>query len=321
MEYSRFGTSEVEISRIGLGSHMFPLGAAHWDGYHGKGIREDVGYGEKRAVFERALELGVTLFDCDFDFEKELVGRIVADLGARDQVVLASWVDYRPERPEDVDWQHFQRAFDKLLTALQVERLDILNWRFGIGFDVPAFTDAFRRQTDEIKAAGKLRATAFYTGDGSDELICAAAESGACDALFRGFGFLNPQVGERVLPLAVERGLGFLGFIPFQKGWFFECAREAGLMEDGGADIARIGLKWVLKHAGISSTLVGVSTIGELEANCAAADGRVLQLEERECLMRLVQTECYGRFIELFSEQNPHVLRDWRAENFGEGKL
>ena len=122
--------------------------------------------------FERALTLGVVLFDCDFDFEKTLVGRIVNDLGNRSEVVLASWIDYRPDNPQEVDWNRFVQSFDEMLEKLQTDYLDILNWRFGSGFAVPAFTDAFQRQIDDLKAAYKLRATAFYTGDGSDDLIC-----------------------------------------------------------------------------------------------------------------------------------------------------
>ena len=312
MEYRNFGKTSVVVSRIGLGSHMFPLKDPRWDGYHGKGIREDVIYEEKRIVFERALALGVVLFDCDFDFEKTLVGRIVNDLGNRSEVVLASWIDYRPDNPQEVDWNRFVQSFDEMLEKLQTDYLDILNWRFGSGFAVPAFTDAFQRQIDDLKAAGKLRATAFYTGDGSDDLICQAAMSGICDALFRGFGLLNPQANERVLPLCEEKDLGFLGFIPFQKGWFFECAKEAMLMGDGGAEVARLGLKWVLEHSAVSSTLVGVSTLAELEANCAAVDVCPLLDIEHERLMRLVQTSTYERYLKLMKEQNPLVLRDWR---------
>lgn len=312
MEYRTFGSTDVVVSRIGLGSHMFPLCNPRWDGYHGKGIREDVGYAEKRSIFERALELGVVLFDCDFPFEKELVGQIVADLEVREGVVLASWVDYRPEFPEEVDWNRFVLAFDQLLKTLKTDHLDILNWRFANGFETPAFVDGFREQTDKLKAEGKLRATAFYTGDGSDELICTAARSQVCDALFRGFGFLNPQARARVLPLVAEKNLGFLGFIPFQKGWFFACAADAGLMEDGGATIARLGLKWVLEYTPLSSTLIGVSTLAELEANCAAVDGLPLSEDEHVLLMRLVETQTYGRYVDLMARENPHVLHDWR---------
>ncbi len=317
MEYRTFGSTDIVVSRLGLGSHMFPLDNPRWDGYHGKGIREDVNYAEKRRVFERALELGVVLFDCDFAFEKDLVGRVVTDLGVRDSVVLASWMDYRPENPEAVDWERFMHTFDQLLKTLRTDYLDILNWRYATGFDTPEFTCEFREQTDRLKAAGKLRATAFYTGDGSDELICAAASSGACDALFRGFGFLNPQARERVLPLVAERNMGFLGFIPFQKGWFFECAAEAGLMDDRGVAIARLGLKWVLEYTSLSSTLIGVSTLAELEANCAAVDGLPLSEEEQALLMRLVETSAYGRFIDLMGSENPHALRDWRKNAVG----
>ena len=51
---------------------------------------------------------------------------------------------------------------------------------------------------------------------------------------------------------------------------------------------------------------------GADRANCAAADGIPLSAEERGRLMSLTETEAYGRYIDLMSEQNPHALRDWR---------
>jgi aryl-alcohol dehydrogenase-like predicted oxidoreductase len=312
MEYRKFGKTDVVVSRIGLGAHMFPLAAADWHGYHGKGIRQDVDYKERRRLVERALELGVVLYDCDFDFEKDLMGRIVEDLNVRDRVSLASWVDYRPETAAEVDWGQFDRAFDRVLQLLRCEYLDILNWRFGRGFAHTSFAEDFRGHTEGLKSAGKLRATAFYTGDGSDELILEAAATASSDALFRGFGLLNPQVRERVLPLAAAKDLGFLAFIPFQKGWFFECATEAGLMGDGGDEIAQLGLKWVLQHPEVNAVLVGVSTEAELETNCGAAVDEPLCDSEIETLMTLTYTRAYDRFIDSMRKENPAILRDWR---------
>ena len=313
MKYRNFGRTEVVVSEIGLGSHMFPLDNPRWDGYHGKGIREDVDYAERREVVERALELGITLFDCDFPFEKELIGRILHDLNSRDQVVLAGWIDYRPESYEQVDWDRFDQAFDQVLRLLQTDYLDILDWRLSEALVASPFPLEFREHTDRLKQAGKLRAASIYTGDGSDELICRAAQTRYADALFRGIGFLNPHVCQRVLPLVEELGLGFLGFIPFQKGWFFECARQAGLMEDGGAEIARLGLKWVLSDSRVSAVLVGVSRIAELETNAAAADGVPLSEGEQEKLLALTRTPAYDQFVGLMREQNPHILHDWRT--------
>ena len=313
MKYRSLGDTGVVVSELGLGSHMFPLANPRWDGYHGKGIREDVSYAERRPVVERALELGITLFDCDFPFEKELLGQILRDLGARDQVVLAGWIDYRPESYAEVDWGRFDRALEQVLGLLQTECLDILDWRMSASLLESGFPAEFREHAEGLKAAGKIRATSCSTGDGSDELIRRTAETRCCDALYRGFGFLNPGARERVLPLARDLHLGFMGFIPFQKGWFFECAREAGLMADGGARIAAAGLRWVLSHAPISGVLVGVSTRDELEANCAAVAGGPLEEEDRQMLRALTETETYDRFLALMAGQNPHILHDWRV--------
>ena len=313
MHYRSFGTTGLEISEIGLGSHMFPLAAPRWDGYHGKGIREEVGYAERRPIVERALDLGITLFDCDFPFEKELLGRILRDLGARDRVVLAGWIDYRPEAYAEVDWGRFDRALDEVLGLLQTDCLDILDWRMSLPLLESPFPTEFREHTERLKARGKIRATSCYTGDGSDELICRTAQTGCCDALYRGFGFLNPAARARVLPLARDLHLGFMGFIPFQKGWFFRCAEEAGLMADRGRQIAGAGLRWVLSHGQVSGVLVGVSNLAELEANGAAVAGRSLDEQDKQLLRALTRTEAYDRFLGLMSEQNSHILHDWRA--------
>ena len=313
MRYRDFGMTEVVVSEIGLGSHMFPLENPRWDGYHGKGIRVDVAYAERRFLVERALELGVTLFDCDFKFEKELLGRIFHDLKKRDQVVLAGVIDYRPEGYAHLDWRDFDRAFEAVLKQLQTDYLDILDLRMSEALADSPFPEEFSKHTTRMKEAGKLRAVSIYTGDGSDELILQVARTGCCDALFRGFGFLNPHVRQHVLPRAEELNLGFLGFIPFQKGWFFRCAREAGLLHDGGAEMARLGLKWVLAHPRVSSVLVGVSTLAELEVNCTATDEIELAADDHQKLQKLTRTKAYERFLALMNEQNPAVVYDWRV--------
>ena len=85
------------LSPIGLGAHTFPRDGGEWYGsYYGKKICERVDYRERRAVVDRARELGVKLIACDFPFETELTGRILGDLGPPVASVLTVWAGFGP---------------------------------------------------------------------------------------------------------------------------------------------------------------------------------------------------------------------------------
>ena len=318
MEYRALGRAGLTLSAIGLGAHMFPQGEGPWyPGSYGKRVREDVSYGERRAVMDAAIKAGVTLVageggGPELAAETCLTGRLVRDLGARDAVLLLGVTTFRPAVWADVRWADLDAALTTLLEELETDRLDILEVRVHEALLASPFPAGLAAWVQEAKARGRIRATAAYTGDGPDDAILRAIASGAFDAVCRPLGFLNPGAIQRVLPAARDAGLGFIAFVPFQKGWLFECAREAGLMEDGGAAVARAALRWALGHPGVTSVLVGVASPGELDVNAGMTEGGPLTAAERDLLWRLVQTRAYDTYLERVKAANPHAAVDWR---------
>jgi aryl-alcohol dehydrogenase-like predicted oxidoreductase len=57
----------------------------------------------------------------------------------------------------------------------------------------------------------------------------------------------------------------------------------AGMVDEGGSP-ARVATRWVLDHAAISSAVVGVRTMEQLEDVVRAADERRLTVDERRIL-------------------------------------
>lgn len=311
------GQTGLWLSEIGLGVHTFPAGDGAWyEGHYGKRIRTDVSEAERRAILEAALAGGINLVagegGADLAFETRLTGRLLKAMGARKQVHLVAASDFRPGAYAEARWADLDRHVEALLRDLETEVLDILEVRIAPALVESPFFREFAREAGRLKAAGVIRATAAYTGDDPDDAILGAIASGAFDAVCRPLGFLNPAAARRVLPAAREAGLGFIAFVPFQKGWLFACAREVGLMEDGGAAVARAALRWALGHPGVSSVLVGVSSPRELDADAGATDTGSLAAEERELLWRLVQTRCYAGYLERVRAANPHAVVDWR---------
>jgi aryl-alcohol dehydrogenase (NADP+) len=95
MEYGKFGSTGLEVSRLCLGCMTFgdpDRGAHAWT------LREEV----SRPLIKQALELGVTFFDTANIYSdgtsEEIVGRALKDFARRDEIVLATkvWGRMRP---------------------------------------------------------------------------------------------------------------------------------------------------------------------------------------------------------------------------------
>jgi aryl-alcohol dehydrogenase-like predicted oxidoreductase len=92
MEFTRFGRSGLEVSRLCLGcmSYGVPERGTHaWS----------LGEAESRPFLRRALDLGINFFDTANVYSdgtsEEIVGRALKDVAPRDEIVLATKVHGR----------------------------------------------------------------------------------------------------------------------------------------------------------------------------------------------------------------------------------
>src|SRR5215470_17942407 len=90
MEHTSIADVKIPASRIGLGT--WAMGGVQWGG-----TDDD----ESVRTIHAAMDLGVTLFDTAPAYgaghSEEVVGRAVAESGARDRVVLATKVGLEPK--------------------------------------------------------------------------------------------------------------------------------------------------------------------------------------------------------------------------------
>jgi aryl-alcohol dehydrogenase-like predicted oxidoreductase len=301
MRQRRIGSGGFQVGAVGLG--CMPMTSAY-----GEGERDDE---RSLATIERALELGVTLFDTADAYgpytNELLLGRALR--GRRDEVVLATKCGLiahpelgmlRDARPE-----HIRKACDASLRRLQVDQIDLYQLH-RVDPKVPA-AESWGAMADLVRE-GKVRALGLSEVS-VDELRQAMAVFPVTTVQSELSLWTRDHL-RTVVPWCAEYGVGFLAFAPLGRGFltgglgaqtrfqetdfrarnprFSESAmaanqpivdRLARVARRHHATPAQVALAWVLAVADHVVPIPGTSRPGHLEENIAAAD---LDLDARD---------------------------------------
>ena len=153
MEYTQLDGTDLEVSRIGLGT--WAIGGSMWGGND---------EAESIAAVQAAVDQGITLIDTapiyGFGASEALVGRALSEGGRRERAVVATKVglewseDYRRVR-RNATRARIQQEVEESLRRLQTDRIDL----YQVHWPDPA-TDAEEtaRAMEDLHRAGKIRA-------------------------------------------------------------------------------------------------------------------------------------------------------------------
>ncbi|MCF3964590.1 aldo/keto reductase [Streptomyces fuscigenes] len=278
-------------TRIRLGSQGPQVGP---QGFGAMGI--SFAYGpsdldESRATLERALELGVTLFDTAAAYGSGENEKFLAPFFAdhRDEAVVATkfGLGIDPEDPTkriiDNDPAYIRRSAEESLTRLDVETIDLyymhrLDTRFPIEETVGVMAELVREGKvrhlglSEVTAAELRRAHAVHP--------IAAVQSE--------WSLFSRDIEAQVVPAAAELGVGIVPYSPLGRGFLTgafvsadaelgeddfrrqqprftgdNAAANAALLEPvrsiaaaHGATLAQVALAWVHQRAGVHGVAV-----------------------------------------------------------------
>ncbi|MEW6263508.1 MAG: aldo/keto reductase [Thermodesulfobacteriota bacterium] len=305
------GSTGLEVSILGLGGHVFPVQARdYYESFYGRRFFNNEAWSQRREIVAAALEAGLNLLAVDFDFEARAVGRILKETGGRDGVFITAVIDFRPVPGEAIKWSDLEDSIDRMLTSLQTERLELPQIRVTDRYLEMGLIEDMIPTLARLVEKGKILAPVFYGGDSDLKVLTAGLEKRQFPVVARAWGWLNPTVRDYLLPAVVTARAGFIGFVPFQKGWLFDCGREAGLSP---ADVARFGLSWALFQPGVTSVLCGAAGAGEIKFNARTAVAGLDSSFLEEMAGRLSATRTYGRFLSLVRQTAPHLVHDWRG--------
>ncbi|GAA3718731.1 aldo/keto reductase [Streptomyces tremellae] len=292
---------------------------------------------ESRATLERALELGVTLFDTAAAYGDGGNEEFLAPFFAahRDEVVVATKFglaidrEDRTKRIIDNDPAYIRRSAEESLSRLGVEAIDLYymhrrDVRYPIEETVGVMAELVRE--GKVKHLGLSEVTA-------DELRAAHAVHPIA-AVQSEWSLFSRDIEARVVPAAAELGVGLVPYSPLGRGFLTgafvsadkelgeddlrrqqprftgdNAAANAALLEPvravagaHGATLAQVALAWVQQRAGVHGVGVvpipGTRSRARVEENVGATH-LILTPSELDVLEPIASRVAGGRYADM----------------------
>ena len=297
MQYRRMGNSDLEVSVIGFGC---------WE------IGGSYGSFEEREIFaavDRAIELGVTLFDTALAYgagkSEALLGRA---LGARRKDVIVVTKCALPTRPgqkerRDGRYASMMQDIEDSLRALQMDHVDLLLQHWP---DPETPIEESMRALEDIRKAGKAR----YVGVSNyhPQMLIEARKYSPIITNQVGYNLFDRRWERQMFDTAREMGIGIMAYGPMahglltgaftrdtqfeendwrRRGVIFgqplfapehfprnvEVVEELGkVAADLGTRLAPLAIAWVLRDPIVAVALSGTRRPQEIEENVRALD-------------------------------------------------
>jgi diketogulonate reductase-like aldo/keto reductase len=226
------------------------------------------------AVVDAAAGAGTRLVDSSpmYGQAEERLGAAIA--ARRDEIVVATkiWTpdpaDGRRQFARQLGW------FGGRVDLLQIHNL--VAW--------PAHLDWMERERD----AGRVRwlGATHYSASAFAELE-RVMRSGRIDAIQVPLNPAEREVERRILPLAVELGLGVLGMRPFAEGRLLRRTFPQELRSAGLSGWPEALLRWALADDRVTAVLPATREPAHALANALAGSAPPLEPELRDLVSRL----------------------------------
>jgi L-galactose dehydrogenase len=276
MQMRSLGRTGLEVSALGFGCG--PLGG-HFGPYD-----KDTSI----AAVRHAIDRRINFFDTSpfYSRSEEVLGEALAG-GYRDKIMLCTKAGRNGPRDFDFSPKAMLPSLDRSLVRLRTDYVDV--WfahdiEFANDFEalLTETADAMR----QAQKAGKCRfigMTGYPPG-----LLARAIERCGPDVVLNycHFSLTNSQLLTRLLPVAVKHGTGLVNASALMMGLFSRkgppawhsapqpfkdaCRAVVELCQRRGADAEVLALQYVLQQPRVPCTLVGMSSVAEVDTNMQA---------------------------------------------------
>lgn len=242
---------------------------------------------------------------------ERIVGRWIAARGGHDDVVLATKARFRMgpgPNDEGLSATHLHRAIDASLSRLGVDHVDLYQCH---AWDTLTPVEETLTALDDMVRAGKVRYVGVSNVSGwqLQRFTMTARELGMAPVvtLQPQWNLLAREIEWELIPLCEDEGIGVLPWSPLGGGWLTGKYRrderptgdtrlgedpERGveaydkrntertwrildvvraIAEDRAVAMSEVALNWLKAQPSVSSVILGVRTLDQLESNLAAA--------------------------------------------------
>ncbi|MDA0226190.1 MAG: aldo/keto reductase [Proteobacteria bacterium] len=194
-----------------------------------------------------------------------VVGDLVAQAGLREKLFLATkvWTSGRSDGIEEMN---------RSLARLRATTIGLMQVHNLVDVATHAMTLADWKRAGRIRHAGITHYTSSAYAEVERQL-----RAHPWDTLQINYSLAEPESAERLLPLALERGIAVVVNRPFAGGGLFRRVRGTPLpawaSELGIASWAQYFLKWILGHPAVTCAIPGTRRPEHLRDNLAAGTG------------------------------------------------
>lgn len=302
MEYTKLGSSGLEVSRIALGCMSY--GTPSW--------RPWVLDAEAaKPFFQRALELGITFFDTadmySLGVSEEVTGRWLRAYADLDEIVIATKVFFpMGEGPNmgGLSRKHIVQACEASLRRLGVETIDLYQIH---RYDPTTPIDETLAALDHLVRQGKVRyigASSMYAYQLMRALSLSEQNGWAKFVSMQNhYNLLYREEEREMAPLCREEGIGMIPWSPLARGLLAGTRQKVGegstprstsdgldrlwyshpadgavvaavkqVAAERGIPPAQVALSWLLSRPGVVAPIVGATKLRHLDDAVAALD-------------------------------------------------
>ena len=312
MKYTKLGNTGLDVSRICLGCMSFGESSA---GTHSWSLDEDTA----RQFIRHALDAGINFFDTanvySLGTSEEFVGRALADMADRDDVVIATKVHgaMRDGRnASGLSRKAIMTEVDHSLRRLGTDHIDLYQiHRFDHRTPIEETMEALHA----VVKAGKVRylgASSMWAWQFSKAQYTAERHGWTRFVSMQNhYNLLQREEEREMMPLCTDQGVGVIPWSPLARGrltrdWDETTARSetdefgkhlyqpddrvivervAEIAGERDVSRAQVALAWMLGKSFVTAPIVGATKVHHIDDAVAATeldltDDEVARLEE-----------------------------------------
>ncbi|KAJ8764741.1 hypothetical protein K2173_009132 [Erythroxylum novogranatense] len=294
LELRPLGNTGLKLSCVGFGAS--PLG----------NVFGSVSEQDALDSVREAFRLGINFFDTSPFYggtlSEKMLGKALKALGVPRNEYIVSTKCGRYKEGFDFSAERVTRSIDESLARLQLDYVDILHCHdieFGsldqiVNETIPAL--------QKLKEAGKTRFIGI-TGLplGVFTYVLDRVPPGTVDVILSYCHYsINDSTVLDLLPYLKSKGVGVIHAAPLAMGlltdngppeWHpasaelkFACRAAAAYCKEKGKNISKLGMQYSLSNKDISTVLVGMNSVRQVEQNVAAATELATFGQDRETL-------------------------------------
>lgn len=241
-------------------------------------------------VLRALVDGGGSVFDtaAGYGASEEVAGRVAQELGIADRIFWATKVNVAGRgggsADPDAARAQIERSFERLripvIDLIQVHNMGDPETQIGI--------------VEEFKAAGRVRYSGITTtSENQYSALADVMREFPIDFIGIDYAVDNRIAEETILPLAQERGIGVLVYLPFGRSRMWQRIGDRPVPDWAGefdaTTWAQFMLKFVVAHPAVTVATPGTSNPEHMRDNLGGGMGRLPTEEHLRRMIELVE--------------------------------